>query len=191
MEQLRNGHVDSPPASRPAPASASAPRAEHTDRAPSPAKKSRVLAVLDGSQSDDRVIDCLLDMPSRGMQLSVVLLNVQPKPQAWQTRPAGGSEARERLPAFRGRRVVRGARRRLEPAGIAILERIEFGPVVEAVVKCARQESCDAIVLAAPRVGRTGQWLARNLGLCLGSLPSDVMQRSAVPLVVVIAHRNS
>lgn len=131
------------------------------------------------------MVDYLVDMAARGMKLKVVLLNVQPKPLAWQTRAVRGSDMRERLPAYRGKRVVRGAQRRLEPTGIVSVERIEFGSTVEAVVRSAREERCDAIVLAAPRASRVGRWLARTTRLSRGSVAADVMQRVAVPVVVV------
>ncbi len=134
------------------------------------------------------MIDYLVDIAGRGMPLDVVLLNVQPKPLAWQARAAPDGAMRERLPTYRGKRIVRSVRRRLEPAGIATSERIELGSPVEAIVRSASAEGCDAIVIAAPRIGRARKWLARMTRLTIASVAADVVQLATVPVVVVSAH---
>ncbi len=134
------------------------------------------------------MIDYLIDIADRGIRLDVVLLNVQPKPLAWQARAAPAGTVRERLPTYRGKRVVRSVRRRLEPEGIATSERIEMGSPVEAIVRSASEEACDAIVMAAPRIGRARKWLARMTRLTIASVAADVMQSANVPVVIVSAH---
>ena len=171
-----------------APASSDMPEKAKGHPAAGPSSHLRVLAVLDGSEQSEAVVDYLLDRSQRGIRQDVVLLNVQPRPSAWQARTMPESSPRERLSSFRGKRVVQSARRRLEPAGIAASERIEVGDAVSTIVRCAAETSCSEIVLPVSPPGATRRWLARHARLSVASLAGEVAQLSPVP-VVIVAHR--
>lgn len=145
----------------------------------------RVLAVLDGSERSEAVVDYLLDLSRRGIRLDVILLNVQPQPSVWQARMPREGSPRERLSSYRGKRVVQSASRRLEPAGITATERIEVGDAVSTIVRCATTSSCSEIVIPVSPAGPTRRWLARHARLSVASIAAEVAQLSPIPVVIV------
>lgn len=148
----------------------------------------RMLAVLDGSERSEAVVDYLLDLSRRGIRLDVILLNVQPQPSVWQARAPREDTPRERLSSFRGKRVVQSASRQLEPAGITATERIEVGDAVSTIVRCAAASSCSEIVMPVSPAGPTRRWLARHARLSVASIAAEVAQLSPIP-VVIVNHR--
>lgn len=149
------------------------------------ASRLRVLAVLDGSQHSEAVIDYLLDLAKRGTQLEVVLLNIQPRPTAWQTRGVADGSPRERLGNYRGKRVVHSVRQRLDSAGIPATERVEFGDEASTIVHCATETSSDQIVMPALPAGPTRRWLARHARISVANAAAEVAHLSPIPVVIV------
>ena len=148
----------------------------------------RVLAVVDGSERSGRVMKCLIGLYVGRGPIEVVLLNVQPKPQDWRLRGYGWFQRQaihDRLINELGQRVIASAARHLDSAGVGHKDRIELGEPGETILRCAREEDCDVIVLAEARPGPIGGWLLRTLRMSVGSFGSVVVHLAGVPVVVV------
>lgn len=147
----------------------------------------RILAPVDGSASTGLVTKYLIDLQRSYGIIEVVLLNVQPKPQEWRTRGYGWfhrEEIEDRLINDLGQRIVRSAGRQLDGAGIPHKERVEIGEPVETIVRYARQENCDLIVLAESAPGAIRRWLLRTAGISMGSAASILVHLAPIPVLV-------
>jgi nucleotide-binding universal stress UspA family protein len=147
----------------------------------------RILATVDGSERTGRVINYLLGLHALRAPLEVVLLNIQSEPEDWRLRGYGWfkrEEIRDRLINDLGRPAVASAGRQLDSAGITHKDRIELGEAADTIIRCAREEDCDLIVLAEASPGVIRRWLMRAAGLSIGSLASVVIGFSHVPVVV-------
>jgi nucleotide-binding universal stress UspA family protein len=119
--------------------------------------------------------------------LEVVLLNIQPEPEQWRLRGYGWfkrEEIRDRLINDLGRPAVTSAGQQLDVAGIKHTDRIELGTAADTILRCAREENCDLIVMAEPPVGALRQWLLRSAGVSIGSTASVVIKLAPVSVVV-------
>jgi nucleotide-binding universal stress UspA family protein len=147
----------------------------------------RILATVDGSECSGRVIKFLISLRALHASLEVVLLNVQPEPGDWRLRGYGWFKReaiRERLRNDLGGPVVASVGRRLDGAGIKHKDRIELGEAADTILRCAREEECDLIVLAETPPGIIRRWLVRAAGLSIGSVASVVIGFAHVPVVV-------
>jgi nucleotide-binding universal stress UspA family protein len=147
----------------------------------------RVLAVIDGSECTGRVVKYVLRLYAAGGPIEVVLLNIQPEPQDWRLRGYGWFQREaihDRLVNDLGARVLTSAARHLDPAEIPHKDRIELGKVAETVLRCAKEENCDLIILAVPRTDPVRRWLARRARMLLGSI-AQVVHLAPVPVVLV------
>jgi nucleotide-binding universal stress UspA family protein len=148
----------------------------------------KVLAVIDGSERTGRVLDYLRGLAVRGAKLETVLLNVQPQPEDGRLRGYGSFKRQvihDRLINDLGGRIVSSARRRLGQAGILHKERIEIGDAAETILRVAREERCELILLGEAHPGVVRRWLAQAIGVAVGSICSRVVQLADVPVVVV------
>jgi nucleotide-binding universal stress UspA family protein len=166
---------------------AAAPAGERDARA-GRAATLRILAVVDGSECTGRVMKCLIGLYVGRGPIEVVLLNVQPQPQDWRLRGYGWFQREaihDRLINDLGKRVIASAARHLDSAGVTHKDRIELGEPGETILRCAREEDCDLIVLAEHRPGAVRTWLMRIARCSIGSLGSFVIDLARVPVVVV------
>jgi nucleotide-binding universal stress UspA family protein len=163
--------------------------ARHQERAAFAAEVQtlKVLAAVDGSQSSSFVLKRLIELSESRAAIDVVLLNVQPRPQEWRLRGYQSfkrKEIEDRLINDLGRKVVASAARQLDAVGIPHRLKIELGDPVEVIVRCARDEGCDLIVLAEPSPSTVRCWLMVALGLTFGSIASVVVHLAPMPVLV-------
>jgi nucleotide-binding universal stress UspA family protein len=166
------------------------PRSEmqHSRPAIATSRRRKVLAVVDGSARTADVLDFLIAQSSERFAQEVIILNVQPRPEDWRLRGYGSfkrDEIRDRLINDRGRPVVANAACHLDRAGIPHKERVEIGDPAETIERCAREEGCDHIVVAKPRSGALRHWLAKNGGITIGSLVTQLSELTDRPFTVV------
>ena len=114
----------------------------------------------------------------------VVVLNAQPKPQEWQTRGIAREAIRDRLQEL-GHKATTLITERLEQAQISAKPRVELGDPADTIIRCAKEEGCDLIVMAAKRLGRVRSALVRNTGVTWGSVAAQVVKLADIPVVVV------
>lgn len=114
----------------------------------------------------------------------VVILNVQPEPVQWQTRGLFREKIRDNL-LDQGRMACRPVEERLQAAGIPYHTRVELGEHPRVIVRCAREERCDRILLEADRLGWLQRVLLRATGWLAGSTAGQVIHFSPVPVTVV------
>ena len=136
----------------------------------------RILLPFDGSQASEHAARYVARSLA-GTQASVVLLNAQ---QPILDDPALLHSAGAIVAAHRaaGDRVLGVARGILEAEGVACASEVAFGPAVEAIVKAADARRCALVVM-----GTRGRHALVNL--FTGSVPSRVVQRSPVPVMLI------
>lgn len=149
------------------------------------AKETKVLAVIDNSEQSRQVVDYLINLAERGFHLIVVLLNIQPKPNEWQTRGLAKEAIHDRLINHLGKGALASAHRYLDAAGIEASDRIELGEPVPTIIRCADEEQCDMLVLSAEPLSFPRKWLTRKTRVTIGSVSAEVVQLAEVPVVVV------
>jgi nucleotide-binding universal stress UspA family protein len=151
------------------------------------ARSLRILAVVDGTECTGRVMNYLLGLQSLGIAFDVVLVNTQPQPEDWRLRGYGWfkrEEIRERIINDLARPAITSAGRQLDGFGIAHKDRIELGEASDTILRCARDEACDLIVIGEPRPGRLHRWLLQTFGVSIGSVATVVVACAHVPVVV-------
>jgi nucleotide-binding universal stress UspA family protein len=136
----------------------------------------RVLVPVDGSEPSRRAIDFLVTRLKRSGPVEVVLLNVQPTPEIRALamhRDVILTDLRQSA-----EKVLAEPCRRLDAAGIPCEERIEFGDVAPSIVKVAREEGCEQIIMGTHGRGAIA-------GLLLGSVATKVLHLTDVPVTLV------
>lgn len=135
----------------------------------------RLLAVVDGSARTNRVVQFIVSLARCRASLDVVILNVQSKRQDMRLRGYQSFKQHEiddRLVNEIGLPIVTSVSRRLTQEGIRNGTRIRIGEPVDAILQCAAEERCDAIVIADPPAGAFRRQLARMTGMAFGPLAS-------------------
>ena len=78
------------------------------------------------------------------------------------------------------------AHHRAAGAGTNITKpRLELGDPADTIIRCAKEEGCDLIVMAAKRLGRVRSALLRKTGVTWGSVAAQVVKLADIPVVVV------
>jgi nucleotide-binding universal stress UspA family protein len=144
----------------------------------------RVLAAVDGSEQAGSVADYILDRFGGSIATHVVVLNAQPEPQEWQTRGIAREAIRDRLQEL-GQKATAPVAERLEQGQITVKPRIELGDPADTILRCAKEEGCDLIVMSARPLGRVERALVRNTGVTWGSVAAQVVKLADIPVVVV------
>ena len=146
----------------------------------------RILAAIDRSEAAGLVTKCLLEIHARSNSVEVVLLNVQPTPQAWQLRRHGcfSREVTDSRLIDLGKRAVTAVARHLDAAGLPHEDRVELGDPAETMIRHANEEHCDLIVLAEPKPGVVRDWLMRSTGFAIGSVTRKVIRFARVPIMI-------
>ncbi|GEM_PF-1833836 len=148
----------------------------------------KILAAVDGSERTGRVLEYLIGLTESGIPIEVVVLNVQPEPEDWRLRgyiSFKQDEIHDRLVNDLGKPIITSVGRTLDQGGIAHKDRIELGEPAQTIVRCANEERCDLIVVSEPRPGAIRRWLTRTTGLSFGSVASNVVQLTEMPVIVV------
>jgi nucleotide-binding universal stress UspA family protein len=147
----------------------------------------KVLAVIDGSERTGRVIDYARRLKCRGHGLHVVVLGVVPEPATGRLRGYGSFKQAEVYGGLKERmrqRAVSAAARRLDQEKIAHDDRIEIGDPVATILRVAREEHAELILLGDTPPGIVQRMLP-TIGLSLVTITNLIVQRATVPVVVV------
>lgn len=149
----------------------------------------RVLAVIEGTEQTNRVLNYLADLSGSGPVLEVVVLNVQERRTDARLRgyeTFKQSEIEDRLRNEVAAPIVSSAARWLDKANIDAKTAIEIGDASDAILATAAAERCSLIVVGAPRLSRFSRWLAEAGGLLVSrSVAAQLLAVSPIPVAVV------
>lgn len=147
----------------------------------------KILVVIDGSERTGRIIEHVRSLKDRGYRLQVVVLGMVPEPATGRLRGYGSfkqGEVRSGLKHAMQERAVSAVARRLDQEKIYHNDRIEIGDPVVTILRVAREEEADLILLGRGPPGLAERLLA-PIGLSVATVTNQVVQRAPVPVVVV------
>jgi nucleotide-binding universal stress UspA family protein len=147
----------------------------------------KVLAVVDGTERTGRIIEYALGLQSHSNGLHVAVLGVVQEPATGRLRGYGSFKQAQ---IYRGlidsmrQRAVSAVARRLDQEGITHISRVEVGDPAETILRVARDEDVDLILLGHGPPGVVQRMLP-TIGLSIATVTSQVVQLADVPVVVV------
>jgi nucleotide-binding universal stress UspA family protein len=135
-----------------------------------------ILLPIDGSPSSLRAAQFCADV-AKAFKASVVLLNVQPVIEDWQTHGLGHDAALAHL-NDRARLALQESGRPLSDAGLSYATLVEFGEAAEVIAQVAADRQCSHIIM-----GTRGQSGVK--GLLMGSVGTKVLHLVTIPVTFV------
>jgi nucleotide-binding universal stress UspA family protein len=147
----------------------------------------KVLAVIDGTERAGRIIEYALGLQGHSNGLQVVVLGVVQEPATGRLRGYGTFKQAQ---VYRGlidamrRRAVAAVARRLDQQKITHINRVEVGDPAATILRVAREEDVDLILLGNGPPGVVQRMLP-SIGLSIATVTSQVVQLADVPVVVV------
>jgi nucleotide-binding universal stress UspA family protein len=140
-------------------------------------KPKKILLPLDGSANSGRAVDLVRDYAESGLIGEVHLLNVQ-YPVSGDVSAFVGKRALEGYHHDEGMKVLSPAAATLKGAGVSVKLHIGLGTPGEVIAVFCKELGCDAIVMGTRGLGGAA-------GLLLGSVATDVIARTEVPVTLV------
>lgn len=138
----------------------------------------KVLVPVDGSPVAERAVAHAAEQVGCcASEMKLVLLNVQQNLEHWRKRGLLGEQDLKELRAH-GESEAANARALLDKAGIVYDFEIVFGHPAEVIVRVAREQHCQAIVMGTRGLGDVES-------LILGSTAYKVIQLAQVPVTLV------
>jgi len=152
-------------------------------------KPLRVLAVVDGTERTNRVGEQVITIAQGRDRTEVVILNVQTKRddarlRGYQT--FRQKDVDDRLLNDVGAPIVNTVSRWLDQVDIQNLTRVKIGDPVANIIRCAKEDHCDVIVVAGARPGKVHRWLVKATGVSLtSSVAAQLVMLASVPVMIV------
>lgn len=137
----------------------------------------KVLLPVDGSDHAFQAALYLIDFVKAHGPLDIHVVNVEPKPLAWQTHGMEPDAIRQHLTA-RAHASMKPVLHAFNEAGIAHHSHSRLGDPAETIVTFADELGCDSIVMGCRGLGALS-------GLALGSVTRKVLHLARVPVVCV------
>lgn len=138
----------------------------------------KILIPVDGSQHAERAVSSVLKQFQSAGQLDLHLLNVQVPVESGHARMFVSKNDLDTYYRDEGRQALAGAAALLKQAGVPFTEHLAIGHTAETIINFAQQHQFDQIVMGTH--GRTGL-----TNLLMGSVASDVLRSSKVPVTLV------
>ncbi|MBL0142957.1 MAG: universal stress protein [Betaproteobacteria bacterium] len=135
-----------------------------------------ILLPVDGSASSVRAANHCATL-AKAFGATVILLNVQPEIEDWQTHGVGRQAAEDHLAAL-AKTVTAEPAKALADAGIAFESIVESGDAPEVIARVAEERKCTSVVM-----GTRGQ--SKLKGLLMGSVGMKVISLVQVPVTLV------
>jgi nucleotide-binding universal stress UspA family protein len=149
----------------------------------------RVLAVIEGTEQTNRILNYLASLSGAGRTLEVVVLNVQERRTDARLRgyeTFKQAEVDERLRNEVSGPIVSSAARWLDKANIEAETAIAIGNALDAILATAAAQRCGLIVVGAPNLSRFSRWLAKAGGLLVSrSVAAQLLGVSPIPVALV------
>jgi nucleotide-binding universal stress UspA family protein len=140
-------------------------------------KPRKILLPVDGSDNSSRAVDLVIDYAASGLVGEVHLLNVQ-RPVSGDVSAFVGKRALQGFHHDEGMKVLKPAESRVAKAGLKTALHIGVGDPAEIIVEFCNELGCDGIVMGTRGLGGAA-------GLLLGSVTTDVLAKSKVPVTLV------
>lgn len=137
----------------------------------------KALVPVDGSENADRAVRHVVKLIKDGEPIEVHLINVQP-PFHGDVTTFVGKKTVEDYHREEGEKALVSAKRILDEAGVTYKTHIAVGPAGETVCEFAKRLQVDKIVMGSRGLGGLA-------GLLLGSVATDVIKHSHVPVTLV------
>jgi nucleotide-binding universal stress UspA family protein len=144
-------------------------------------KRLRLLAVVDGTELTNRIVDFIISFGEGRPVTEVVILNVQSKRadarlRGYQTFKE--AEVNDRLLNEVGLPIVNSVSKKLQAAGITCLSKVAIGDPLSVISSCAAENGCDLILVGKRTRTGVGRVIPGLLRMWLES-------RTALQLVVL------
>ena len=138
----------------------------------------KILVPVDGSSQAQRAVNEVLILAKNGTELEIHLLNVQIPIDSGHARMFVDQNEVDAYHREEGLAALTAARTLLDAAGVVYSHHIVVGHVAESIVRYAKAQNIDKIVMGTH--GRSGL-----LNTLLGSVAHDVLKHSLVPVSLV------
>lgn len=148
----------------------------------------RFLAVVDGRECTNRVVDFVTTMAQKHSATEAVVLNVQEMHANARLRGYDNfkrKEIEDRLVNELGGPIVSSASAWLQRAGVLAVPKVRIGDPVAVILDCAAENACDAIIIGEPQPQGMRRWLAAMRLPLVSVRLAELMARSTAPIVVV------
>lgn len=137
-----------------------------------------ILLPVDGTELSLDAVHHALSLHAQGLQMSVVLANVQDAPHLYEVVLAPDPATLDRAAEGAGVHALQAALALVQAAGVPCTTEVAHGDPARVLVEIAERHGCEAIILG------TGQAGLLNPGR-LGSVAQAVLHHASVPVTVV------
>jgi len=137
----------------------------------------KVLLPVDGSRHALLAAYYLADFARQHGPFEAHVVNVEPKPQSWQTHGMEREAIAEHLKA-RAASSIEPAMEILKEAGVTCHAHFEMGEIAQTIAALCNSLGCDAIVMGTRGLGGIA-------GLALGSVALKVLHLAKVPVTCI------
>ncbi|APW41836.1 universal stress protein [Rhodoferax saidenbachensis] len=138
----------------------------------------KILLPVDGSELSLEAVRFVLRMAQDGLQINVVLANVQEPANLYEVLVAHDPELINRVSAQAGLHALTAAKELLDAAKISYEREVAKGDPAHTIVDIAERFECELIVM-----GARGASALRSA--MLGSVSNEVLHASGVPVIIV------
>ncbi len=139
-----------------------------------------ILLPVDGSALSLEAVKFVIRMAKSGLQLSVVLANVQEHANLYEMVMAHDPKVIEEVSASAGAHTLLEAQGLLKHAGIEFQSEVATGDPAHTIIEIRERYQCDMIVMGASGMSNLRSAL-------LGSVSNEVMHAATVPVMIVKA----
>jgi|OpeIllAssembly_1097287.scaffolds.fasta_scaffold483048_2 nucleotide-binding universal stress UspA family protein len=140
------------------------------------AESSLILLPIDGSGSSLRAAGHCAKL-AKAFRCRVLVLNVQPKIEDWQTHGLGHQAALDHLTSL-ARQACEPAEKALSEAGVVHETAVEFGEPADVIARIVTERACSSLVM-----GTRGQGELRSV--LVGSVGMKVIHLVRIPITLV------
>lgn len=138
----------------------------------------KILIGIDGSPTALEAARLGLQLARDGLRTEFVLATVQDPTYLYEMVLAPDAEVLERVSGAVGARSLTAAEELFKTAGVAYEREIGSGDPANTLIDIAQRYGCTAILMGARGMGALR-------GVLLGSVSQSVLQRAAVPVIIV------
>jgi nucleotide-binding universal stress UspA family protein len=138
----------------------------------------KILLPVDGSELSLEAVRFVLRMAQDGLQINVVLANVQEPANLYEVLVAHDPELINRVSAQAGLHALTAAKELLDAAKVTYEREVAKGDPAHTIVDIAERFECELIVM-----GARGASTLRSA--MLGSVANEVLHASGVPVIIV------